>query len=229
MSGTTWTSKISSIPDSNTSVASVVPVFRSMIADPAHKLVMALGDRDAAEDRCLPDPRQADEGEIRVAGETARVTGHRCDLLAFAVVRVHSLDPAVARVEDQQLVAVPTRRVRHRQSLAQDLSVCDVQNGPGAVFVRAPACGLVAAAEHRHGRRATVAHREPVEVAAVLCGETGDERRTPAGHEAVIGMQVRQAGEQRVDDPQVGLPLSPEPQASSWHWIAPVTVAERAR
>ena len=69
----------------------------------------------------------------------------------------------------------------------------------------APPARLVGGCHHGDEGRGSVAHRQTVEVAAVLRGQLGDERRPPARHEAVAGVEAGQAGEQGVDDPQVRL------------------------
>ena len=62
----------------------------------------------------------------------------------------------------------------------------------------------VGRAQHGHVLAASsVDHRQAVQVAAVLGRERADERRPPARHEAVRVVERGQAGEARVDDPQL--------------------------
>ena len=109
-------------------------------------------------------------------------------------------------VEHPELPVVPARRVRHRQARGHDLAARHVEHRAG----RRPCCSrqppaVSVWAMHGDERGRPVAHRQPVEVAAVLAGELRDERRPPPRHEAVRRVEADQAGEQRVDDPQVGL------------------------
>ena len=73
---------------------------------------------------------------------------------------------------------------------------------PAALWSRQPPA-VVGGAERRDVAHLVVDQREPVEVAAVLGGEAGDERRPPPRHEAVLAVEGGQAREAGVDDPQL--------------------------
>jgi len=180
-------------------------------ADAALQLGMPFGDRHAAEDGGLADPRQADEREVAVEGETPREPGNRRNLGPLTGVAIDRLERAQPRVEHQQAVAIPARRVGHRKTAGEHLAARHVEHAAGVVLLGAPAAALVGLGERRDERRAAVAHRDAVEVAAILAGEPADERRPPAGNEAVARVEIGKAGEARVDDPQLRLAVAVGP------------------
>src|SRR5262249_31523607 len=65
-----------------------------------------------------------------------------------------------------------------------------------------PAARRVGFAQGGDVLRSAVHQDQAVEVAAVLGGKGGDERRPPARHETVLGVQRTQAREARVDHPK---------------------------
>ena len=86
-----------------------------------------------------------------------------------------------------------------------DFSRSHVQEDAAALLVGPPAAGRVGRAQGGDEGRAAVRQAQAVEVAAVLRGQRRDERRPPARHEAVGVAPRAQAGEARVDEPQLGV------------------------
>ena len=84
-----------------------------------------------------------------------------------------------------------------------DLAGLDVEQDAAGALVPAPALAHVALAQRRQVARLAVAHRQAVEVAAVLGGVAGHEARPPARHEAVLGVERAKAREQRVHVPAI--------------------------
>ena len=162
-------------------------------------------DRCAAEGGRLADLRQPDEGEVAMEGQSARVARDGRDRLSASRGQVDTLEQAHAGVEDEQASLVPARRVRHRQSRGHRLTGGHVEHGAAVVADHAPPTRFVGGSHHGDEGRGSVAHRQAVQVTAVLRGQPGDERRPPARHEAVAGGEAGQAGEEGVDDPQVRL------------------------
>ena len=198
--------------------------------DAALELVVARRDRHAAEDRGLADLRQADERQAAVEGQAAGVAGQRGHVSRRPVARSTRTSRAHARVEHPEAAVVPARRVRHGQTRASPPrreATSSRRRCRCAACRQPPGVSVCAIAVTKRGR--SVPHRQAVEVAAVLRRPARDERRPPARHEAVARVEAGQAGEQRVDEPQVRLAVGVVPQAISWPWIAPVTIEERGR
>ena len=84
-----------------------------------------------------------------------------------------------------------------------ELTRRDVDEDTAVDLVLAPAVDVVAVAERGDEPGLVVDDTEAVEVAPVLGGERGDERRSPARHEAVLVVDRRQAREPRVHDPEL--------------------------
>ena len=70
-------------------------------------------------------------------------------------------------------------------------------------LVRPPALRRVGLGQGGHVFRRAVRHGQAVQVAAILGGQRGEERRPPARHEAVPAVERAQAAEGRVDQPQL--------------------------
>ena len=138
-------------------------------------------------------------------GQSARVARDGRDRLAVSGGQVDALEPTHAGVEDEQVPVVPARRVRHGQSRGHRLTGGHVEHGAAVVAHLAPPTRFIGGCHHGDEGRGSVSHRQAVEVTAVLRGQLGDERRPPARHEAVAGVEAGQAGEESVDDPQVRL------------------------
>ena len=98
---------------------------------------------------------------------------------------------------------MPARGVRHREPREHGLAAGDVDQDTAARLPRPPAAGLVRLAEGGDEPNLVVDHAEPVQVAAVLGLELGDEGGRPAGDEAVAGVERREAGEAGGDDPEL--------------------------
>ena len=175
-------------------------------SDAALELVVVRGDRCTAEDGGLPDPRQAHEGQSRVEGESSRIARHAlrrwcgspvamstCSSLPMPELRTYRLS-LCQRGEcgmSRPVVTVSPEAT----SRTSPLSFRDLRQPPGS--------SLAAMAVTNAG--APRSHGQAVQVAPVLRGQLRDERRPPARHEAVARIEAGQAGEQRVDDPQVRL------------------------
>ena len=126
---------------------------------------------------------------------------------------------AVARLEHPQPAVVPPRRVRHREPGGDRLSQRDVEHDPAGLALT-PAVPAVGPAQGGHVLGPPVDHGEAVEVAAVLRGERGNERRPPTRHEAVVGRRSGKAREARVDRPELvtgAREFVHADVASTWH------------
>ena len=97
---------------------------------------------------------------------------------------------------------MPPRRVRHRQAAEQHLAGLDLDQDAAVLLVLPPAARRVGLAQGGDEGRPALDQAQPVQVAAVLRGQLGDERRPPARHEAVDPVERAQAGEARVDEPE---------------------------
>src|SRR5579864_3738967 len=73
----------------------------------------------------------------------------------------------------------------------------------------APTIARVGVAKGGDIFRLTIDDGEPIQMAAVLGGESSDERRPPARHETVVRIERAKAREAGVDDPE--FPLTPVP------------------
>ena len=113
------------------------------------------------------------------------------------------IDPAKvtsAGIEHPQLAVVPTRRVRHRQSFADDLVGLHVDHHATVLAAIPPAVDAVALAHRGHVLGLAIDHRQAVQVAPVLRRQLADERRLPDRLETVGLAELRQAGVLRVDE-----------------------------
>ena len=88
---------------------------------------------------------------------------------------------------------------------------------PSTLFSRQPSTSSVSPSAVTNAGL-VVDDAEAVEVAAVLGGERGDERRSPAGHEAVAGRRASARHEKRVFTTQSSSPT----YARSWIRMSPV-------
>ena len=170
----------------------------------ARALRVLVGERDVGERVRLAQLRQAHERDRPGEGEAARETGHLRDRLDATAQRVDRGERALARLEHPQTPAMQPRRVRHRQPARDDLARLDVDHHAAGALVGAPALARVPRAQRGDEARLAVAHREAVQVAAVLGRVAGHEARPPARHEAVLVVERAQAGEQRVHVPALG-------------------------
>ena len=118
-------------------------------------------------------------------------------------VEVDGRQRALARLEHPEPVAIPARRVRHREPARRSSPSTRRRSGPRRSPCSRASRRRVGLAERGDVADPVVDHRQAVEVAAVLGGERGDERRPPAGHEAVLVVERRQAGEAGGDDPEL--------------------------
>src|SRR4051794_25087355 len=109
----------------------------------------------------------------------------------------------------------------HREPGRYRLAAVDVQHAARVVLFGAPSADLIGLGHRGDEGGAAVAYREAVEMATVLAGELGDERRPPARDEAEVAVEGRQAREERVDDPQLG----PAVLAMSPHHLVAVDAA----
>src|SRR5690606_15001616 len=139
------------------------------------------------------------------------------DGLARTALRVDAAQPAGARFEHPETVAVPARRMRHRQAAADDALAVQVDQLAAVGLALAPAAGDVAAAEQGH-----VAHRRPVEMAATLGASALRKDGFHCGTKLASGAKV-QRQQKRVLTAQSVSPA----QASSWMSMLPVVCTAR--
>jgi hypothetical protein len=128
---------------------------------------------------------KADEREVAVKREAAQVAGAEGQRDEAAGFAVDMAELAGAGAEQPQPIAVPTRRVRHRQAGDEGL-----------------AGGDLGRADRSDVRRSGIPDRQSVEVTAVLGGEPAEERRAPERPEAVRLRERRQAAKEGVDEHQ---------------------------
>src|SRR4029077_21207604 len=93
---------------------------------------------------------------------------------------------SLGRLEHPHLVLVPPGRMRHREAAQHRLTALDVDQHSPARLVLPPAAGDVGLAERSDVAGLVVDSAEAVQMAAVLRAELRDERRLPAGNEAVL-------------------------------------------
>jgi len=108
----------------------------------------------------------------------------------------------LAGFQHPQAVLIPARRVRHGQPAQDDLVALNVHEDPAARLVGPPATGGIGLAQSGHVLGPPRRHRQPVQVAAVLRRQRAEERRTPAGIEAVRDIEGAEAPEPGVDEEQ---------------------------
>src|SRR6185312_6248427 len=103
--------------------------------------------------------------------EAAGIAGAERHRLEPAGREVDIAEIAVAGIEQPQLAVVPARRMRHRETGQDRLAARNVEHHAAGAAMLAPAVGDIAPADEGDEGRLAVAHREAVEVAAVLGGE----------------------------------------------------------
>ena len=205
--GSSCTSKISSTAVWNSSSATTRPSAQVHRRDAALQLAPAA--RPAAR---RPSPRSAGSwtGRRRRTARTApgprAKPGSSATASTRPVAGSTSTQPPGPRLQQPEPAVVPARRVRHRQAAGHDLAAGHVDQAAAAGLVRPPAAGGVGLAQGGDVPGPAVHQGQAVEVAAVLGGQGGDERRPPPGHEAVVGVQRTQAGEPGVDRPTAPRP-----------------------
>ena len=161
---------------------------------------------DAAEDGGLADLRKSHEREVAVEAQAACEAVELADWFVAAVREVDGSQAAIAGLQQPQASVVPARGVRHGESLPHDLAAGDVDQHTAVLFVFSPAVWRIRNRMAGHEGGESVAHRQAIQVAAVLRAETRDELRPPARHEAMVRVQSTQAREQRVDEPEFCVP-----------------------
>ena len=91
----------------------------------------------------------------------------------------------------------------HREPSGGDLAAVRVDDAPARRLVGPPAAGGVRGPVGGQIASPAVLHRQPVEVATVLARQCGDELRLPARDETELVAEGTEAGEQRVDEPEL--------------------------
>jgi hypothetical protein len=112
-------------------------------------------------------------------GEAAQEPWTEYARLEGAGGEVDRAEMAGAGVEHPKPAAMPTRRMRHRQSLGDDPVGANFDDRPAFGAPVAPAIDDVAAAHSGDRARFAIEHGHTVQVAAILGGQLGYEGRLP--------------------------------------------------
>ena len=86
-------------------------------------------------------------------------------------------------------ISVPPRRMGHRQTARDELAARHVDNATSMRLIGSPAVARIGRAERGDVAGSTIDERQAIQVTAVFGGKCRDERRTPARHETVIGIE----------------------------------------
>ncbi len=118
---------------------------------------------------------------VPVKGQPPRIAGTEAEGLEHPAREVHRAELPPARIEQPQPLAVAPRGVRHGQAREDGLVTLDIEEQPTPGAMLPPAIGHIATPDRRHVAGHAPLQGQPVEMAAILGGEPGDEGRLPEG------------------------------------------------
>ena len=170
--------------------------------DTAGTFLFSLSDRDTAEDGRFTNLRQSHKRNRAAEIQAASKPGHFGDRIVRSVRDVYMANRAGSGFQNPQLVVVPARRMRHGETVKEDLIRGRIHHDAAILFAFSPAGRFVALTQRGDVTNLAVAQAEPVQVAAIFGSQRGDKRRLPFREKAVLNAANSETRKQSVDEPE---------------------------
>ena len=186
----TWTSKISSTPEWNSSSATWRPELSSTMATPhfSSSRRSATGTPPNVEvSRIL---RQTDDCHRSDHRQSSRVARQLADDLGTSRLVIDGHQPPATGIEEPDPALVDARRVRHREPASDRCTARDIDQAAARRLTRTPALRRVCLGHRGDIPGPAFLHRQAIQMASILGRQRRNKRRPPARHEAVLARRA---------------------------------------